>query len=388
MSEPPKESHPWARYYEGRGLSRPPVAIVRAPKPAPKTGPAEGAPKPDRKPVEISAELAAAVAAASAGLPGTTTTPFITAAQLEQGRRELRRRALMRLAWFGTAGLVALIGLHFGVTRWMFRAPSVGALEEYAQELAVAVLPLYSSAQQPLQPAGVTTRLVDRVDRNRLRYVAEVTLRLRQPLYGPAVSNGTVLYRQLQQSLQVARATDLRHKLFPIGTGPEPPELPLLIQMTHREGEAIVVRAPFEAKRFGWAWRIEPPQLDRRYADRTFEGTGIERYSKVSHIVFGPRDAMADIRRRMQMARAYIVAVTKEVQKSAYAEARADAPEDDPSMADAPAWDPGAGAPDPFAPAFDPFAPALDPDAPALDPHTAAVEPGAGAVPDAPPPGK
>ncbi|MEX2044658.1 MAG: hypothetical protein WD941_04840, partial [Opitutus sp.] len=320
LSEPPEKSHPWAKYYKDRGLSRPSVAVVRAPVPAAKAEPAD-APKTARDQAEISAELAAAVAAASAGMPGSTAAPFITAMQLEQGRRELRRQALMRLTWIGCAVLAALIALHFGVTRWLIRAPSLEALENYAEGLAVAVLPLYSSAQQSLQSAGATTRQAERIDPNRLRYVGEVTLRLRQPLYGPAASNGTILYRQLQQSLQVARARDLKHKLFPIGTGPEVPELPLLIQMTHRAGEIMVVRVPFEAKRFGWTWRIEPPQLERRMVDRTFEGSGVDRYARVPYIIFGPREAMADIRRRLQMARAYIVAVTREVQKSADAEA-------------------------------------------------------------------
>ncbi len=320
------------------------------------------------------------MAAATAGMPtGTSTAPFITVGQKEALQRELRRRSIVRIGWIGVASLVGLAALHLVITRLVFRAPSAEALQDYAQALGVAVVPLYSSAQQPLQLAGTTVSRVERIDSSRRWYTAEVRLELRQPLYAPAMTNGTILYRQLQQSLQVARERDLKHNLISPEAGPQAPDMPILIQMTHRAGEPLIVRVPFEARRFGWTWRIEPPQLMRRVANRTFEGSAIERYGNVPHIVFGPRNSMTEIRRRMRDARTYIVAVTKLVQRSADAEAIVEIPGVDPSMADAPALDPGM--PDPDAPAIDPDAPAIDPDAPALDPELPpAVDPNAEAI--------
>jgi hypothetical protein len=380
LSEPPEKKHPWRKHYTARGLSRPPTASARASDTTAEVESTDTA-CTSRKQAELSAELAAAVVAATAELPvASSTAPFITVLQKEAGQRELRRRLLIRAAWIGAAGLAGLFALHFAVTRLVFRTPAGKPLQSYGEALALAVVPLYSSDRQSLQPSGATLHLVERIDSSRLRYSAEVALKLRQPLYAPAATNGTVLYRQLQQSLQVARDRDLKYSLL-AGSGPEAPELPLLIHVTHRAGEPLIVRVPFEVRRFGWTWRIEPPQLARRVANRIFDGAGIERYADVPHIVFGPREAMAEIRQRMRLARAYIVAVTKEVQKSADAVAVDEFSDIDPSMGDVPALDLTSFDLGPDALAIDPDALAIDPDAPAFDPDAVAVEPEEPAVP-------
>ncbi|MDO8543090.1 MAG: hypothetical protein Q7S40_21870 [Opitutaceae bacterium] len=396
MSDSPHKKHPWSKYYSQRGVSRPGIADLVRPVPAPTPA---GSNKPDRpapaKP-DLSDELAAAVAAATGDLTGTTAAPFITMMQREAVTRELRSQARRRWLGRGVVALVALVVVHFATTRFFYRAPTAAALQAYAAVLGRTVLPLHSGTLQPLRLGGVTMAMTDRVSSSRIRYAAEVTLRLEQPLYVPAITNGTALYRQMQQSAQAARDLDLKLKLFEGKDGPGFPELPLLIQISHRAGEKLVVRVPFEAHRFGWHWRIEPAQLALRSSDRTFDGATIERYAAAPHLVFGSASTFADIRRRTVLARAYVIAVAKEVQKSADAEAvgvplvdpalanlpalDANTPAIDP-LADRPAVPVGAGGADPNAPAVDPNAPPasadlpqrMDPDAPAFDPNAPAV---------------
>lgn len=372
VSDAPEKKHPWAKYYAERGVSRPPMAeLVRVPTPkrAP-TDPAVGA----KKLPELSPELAAIVAEVTAMKPSATAAPFITAMQKEAVAREVRRRRVRRFARHGLVAVAAALALHLAITRWFHRAPSEEALAGYGQALIAEVLPLYSSVQQPLQIDRSTILPATKVDGEHLRYTAEVTLRLRQPLYAPASTNGSETYRRLQESLQIARAQEHKFKLFATAGAPEAPELPLLLQVSHRAGEAFVVRVPFVAKRTGWTWHLEPPQLDRRSVETPFTGAALAGYAETAHLIFGTAESRAEIRRRERLARDYIVAVTAEVQKRADVEAVAEpAPEvaaiEIPAVAAAPAIGPD----DPALPAtanqtaIDPDAPAIAPDAPAIE---------------------
>ena len=81
-----------------------------------------------------------------------------------------------------------------------------------------------------------------------------------------------------------------------------------------RAGGTIVVRVRFEARRFTWAWRLEPPGLALRSVNRTLAGDSLERYEASPYLVFGAPGTMVEIRQRMKKARDYIVSVAKEVQ--------------------------------------------------------------------------
>lgn len=384
LSDTPQKKHPWSKYYSERGVSRPPLAAPLRPTRAP-APPSKAVGTPPEKKNAISEDLAAAVAAATAALPGTTAAPFITILQKEALARELRRQA--RIRWAIRAGIIAAaaVMLHFAVTRWLYRAPSGAALQAHARDLAQMLVPLHTTPLQPLQAGQAVVSLSDRVTSSRIRYAAEVTMHLAQPLYVPAATNGTAAYRLMQQSLQAAREQDIKLKLFENKEGPAAPELPLLIQVAHRAGERMTVRVPFEARRFGWHWRIDSAQLALRTTNRNFEGATIDRYARVPHMIFGGAGTLAEIRRLTQLARTYIIAVSKEVQKHANA-AAVEAPLD-PALADAPPFEATLQAEalvDPNAPAFDPDAPAIeaaatapvdrdaapttvDPNAPALD---------------------
>lgn len=389
LSEPPQKKHPWAKYYAERGLSRPPMADVVRP-PAEKKPPVEKE-LAAQKPAELSPELAEIVAKITDTKPGTTATPFITVMQKEAVAREVRRRARWRWARYAAIAAVAGLLLHVAVTRFFHRTPTQEALDRHAQAIATEVLPLYTSAQQPLLLKAATIKPGGEADARHLHYVVEVTLQLQQPLYVPANTNGTENYRRLQESLQSARAQELKFKLFPAAGAPEAPELPLLIQVVHRAGETFKVRVPFAATRAGWGWHLEPAALKIRGTQTPFHGATLAHYAESSHLVFGTSEGRAEIRRRERLARDYIVAVTREIQKRADFQAVPELPPETPET-DQPLAPGNAPAIDPTQPALPAAAtPALDPNTPAVDPDAPAIELPANIAPPplkAPPPAK
>jgi hypothetical protein len=339
-----KQQHPWAKYYEERGISRPPVATLpRRRSNAPGTGVAN---QPAPKRLAISSDLAAAVAAvtSSGSAPaGTTAAPFITAMQKEAAVRAAKRQTWIRFGRIAAAAVAVVAAIHFAVTRVLYRAPAETAVLAHVQGLPEAIVPLFSSSRQPLQADGVVISQADQIDAAHFRYVATVTLRLRKPLYVPAVTNGTAQYRRLQDALERARDQDLRYKLFTDGDEPDAPTLPLLLQRTHQAGETIVVRVPFTARRFGWQWRIDAAQLALGTPNHFFQGDTLERYAGTPHLIFGTPAALAEIRERTKLANNYVLAVAKAVQRHADVEAvavvtptLADRPAQ-PSLADLPA---------------------------------------------------
>ncbi len=343
----------------------------------------------------MSDELAAALKklAAEYAAPAVTNAPFVTAMQRQEDSQARKRESRRRLLIVAAVVLVASVALHFTVTRVLYRMPTPEALAAHVQALPDEVLPYYSTNRQPLQPWAVVYAETDRVDDHRIRYSAEVTLRLRKPLYVPASTNGTAAYRQLQESLQLARQRDIKFTLFPPGEGPPHPELPLLLQMSHRFGESIVVRVPFEARRYGWGWRLMPAQIPLRSVNRSFTGDAIEYFGDAPYLIFGQSGSMAEVRLLIRQARVYIIAVAQEVQRHADVEAVAETPTPSPAPSpDAPAADPASelaekpaltleeltrlidpNAPAVVAPATAPDA-AADPAAPATNPKTPAVK--------------
>ncbi|HUR60566.1 MAG TPA: hypothetical protein VM029_22790 [Opitutaceae bacterium] len=353
---PPKRSEATpeqlAKYYPERPQPPPPVAPVIAPAPPPPKKKKRVVPPkqkavvvPEKKPdavapqkkapvtpvapkkklllAPVSDELAEAMAAATAEVE--TTSAAFTVAGREAAARTARRR--LRNQWAKITGAVVggLVALHLLVTQVVNRAPSDAMLQAYGQGIAGTVVPYYSSVLQPLQVERTVVALNEAVDSRHLRYATEITLRLREPLYKPAFSNGTAAYRQLQESLQSARADELKFKLFEGKTAPEAAELPPLLQVSHPAGQPVVVRVPFEAHRFGWAWRLGPPLLDRRSASQRLEGEALTRFAGAPYLLFEDRATLGEIRRRSALARAYIVAVRAELQKRSQAAPVADA---------------------------------------------------------------
>lgn len=323
-----------------------PAPVVRKKKAAKK---AAAAPKP----AELSPDLAAAVAAVTAMEPTSTAAPFITAMQKEAVAREVKRRRRVRLWRAAAVAVVTFAVLHFVMTRLVNRVPQAEAALAHATQLKTDLLPFYSTVRQPLQVDNVTITPGEDVGRDRVRYVAHVTLRLRKPLYAPAVTNGTLAYRQLQVSLQAAREQELRYNLFDALGAPEAPALPLLLQRIHRAGESMTVRVPFIARRYGWVWKFDEPQVALRLASRTFEGDSIDYFAGSEFLIFGAPDTLAEIRERTKAARDYVVAVAKLVQRHSGgraveeplpAVAAAEAVAEEGTVEDRPAFDPDAPA--------------------------------------------
>lgn len=328
-------------------------------------------PAPPRLPAEgksaVSDELAAALKklAAEYAAPVVTNAPFVTAMQRQEDTQARKREGRVRLLKLSGIFLLAAVALHFTVTRVLYRTPDPAALEAHVQTLPEDVLPSYSTNRQSLQPGAIVYTETDRISANRIRYAAEVTLRLRKPLYVPASTNGTAAYRQLQESLQLARQRDIKFSLFPPGEGPPHPSLPLLLQVSHRVGEAIVVRLPFEARRYGWQWRLLPAQIPLRSVSGSFIGDSIEYYAETPYLIYGQSGTLAEVRLLLRQARAYIVAVAQEVQKHADVEAVPDTPAPTPAVVpDAPAVDPANKPPltlEELTRLIDPNAPAVPP---------------------------
>jgi hypothetical protein len=402
VSDPPKKKHPWENFYAQRGVARP--RAVDTGRPADAKAPAKGStpsvPQSIIRPTAVksgdtsslSPELAAAVAAALAGVGGNTNPLFVPLSQKAAIGRSNRRRVQRRVALIGLGAIAALVVLHLVMTRFLYRAPTAEALEEYGQKLEAVVLPLYSSVTQPLQFDRTSIELKETIDSSHLSYVASITLRLREPLYAPALTNGTAAYRQMQESVQLARALDLRLKLLANVETPEPPDLPLIIQVSHPARDPIVVRVPFDARRFGWRWRIEPPQLAQRSVNRAFRGDTQARFANTPHLIFGRAGAANEMRARLREGRDYVVAISKEAQKRPEVMAAINA-QGGKAGAGGPAFDPNAPAvelplnePNADAanrPAFDPNAPAVEQPAAATDASAAnrpAFDPNAPAV--------
>lgn len=360
-------NHPWAKYYASRGVDRPQLAqLVRRRSPAPARASESAAPQASPLARELAAAVAAATAAVESGAASSSSTSFFTATQKEAVAREVTRTQHVRLARLAVIGALGAVLLHVAVTQVFHRAPTRVAVQTHADQLKADLLPLYSNPRQPLQIDNVAVAAPERLEGDRLRYVAHVTLRLRQPMYVPASSNGTVAYRQLQVSLQAARDQELRYNLFSDADAPDVPTLPVLLQSSHRAGETVIVKVPFIARRFGWSWKLEAPQTALRQASRSFDGDSIEFYSSAAYLIYSPQ-TLADVRAKVRAAHAYVSAVTNEVHRRSGGRA---IEEPVPSVATEVARESGVQ----DRPAIDPDAPAtVDPDAPAVELPAAAA---------------
>ncbi len=297
-----------------------------------------------------------ALAAEYAPLP-MTNAPFVSAKQREVEAGERRRLWRVRLTRIGAGLGVGLGLLYLLVSLVFFRYPTEEALEAEVAKTAQAVVLRYTRGDRPLEIARAVPVFRQKIGARHVRYFADVTLRLRQPLYGAGVSNGTVGYRQLQESLQWARAQELKFNFFALTGGPTAPELPRLIQRIHHRGEPMVVRVPFEAEQFGWRWRFKPPQFTYVSVDREFSGATLDYLDAAPYLIFGLPETMPLVRERMKAARIFITAMTKEIQRHADVVAVAEKPR----VETGPAVDAPPGAATESIPPGDPSKPAVVP---------------------------
>lgn len=309
----------------------------------------------------VSDEMAAALAALAAEyapLP-VSTAPFISVKERELEAKQFRRRRRNWLLKRGAGLILGLALLLAFVSVALFRAPSDEALAAATEQAAQAIVPLYSSRDLPLTIDRAEAVLSDEFDSGHRRYFAEITLRLREALYGPASTNGAVSYQMMQESVRGAREKQISLGLFPDNDGPKIPELPRLIQVVHLAGEPLLVRVPFIARKFIWKWRLEPPQIAKRSANRHFEGLPRDHFNDEPSIVFGIPETMQDIRTRTNAAREYVIAIGKEIQRRSAGGSANDALAAEPAGSAA-----GLAAPE-SSPVIDPDKPAVTPEQPA-----------------------
>ena len=195
-------------------------------------------------------------------------------------------RELRRLLWWTLGGLAGAIAC-FEAARFMFTdAPSARQLTAAAQEGARLVLAQQRSPATPW-----------RLDSARA-----------------AASNGTESYRQLQRSLADARVAARQHGLdVSVPALQEVPELPELLDVTAKEGDKLVVRVPFTARRGLWRWQTGAPELIHARANRRLEGQSLTAWGKVPYLRFDTAAERANMRQQMQRARDFVLTTNREL---------------------------------------------------------------------------
>lgn len=205
-------------------------------------------------------------------------------------------------------GLLAL-GYEFA-QRTLNGAPSEAAIAAAGAEIGAQLLRQPAAQAVPLAYGGVAAKLRAPPDAARRDYEFSVTLRLREPLYAPADSNGAQAYLDLQRSVTDAHAQFVAARLH--AAHPElatPVALPPLLAIAHRAGERHVVRVPVTATRGWFGWELKPDFGKVRVAP-AFVGDGLARWP-VPHLIFGRPESRETMRALQQDARAYVLAVQR-----------------------------------------------------------------------------
>jgi hypothetical protein len=224
-------------------------------------------------------------------------------------------RELRRLFGWTLGGLAGAI-VGFEAARFLFSdAPSAAQLDATGQEAAQRVLAQRRAPATPWRLDHARAEPVWREGGGTRHYDAVVTLRLEAALYAPAVSNGTESYRLLQRSLADARVAARRHGLDVSVTALQGvPELPELLDVTAKEGDKLVVRVPFTARRGLWRWENGPPELIHARANRRIEGQALAAWGRAPYLRFDTAAERAAMRERMKQARDFVLRTNRELQ--------------------------------------------------------------------------
>jgi hypothetical protein len=207
--------------------------------------------------------------------------PWMTNGELQllkagHDRRRMRRRAVLVLG----LGAVALLGLLVGAQVVFFAKPTEAALSGQMVQVAQQALDTYSTPSVPLALSSTSVVLEQKLDRSRQRYQFTVSLRLLQPLYVPAHSNGTLEYDQLRIALKNARARPRDEN--PQDMGGFPADLPQLVQRSHFAGEKTRITTTLEARRSGWSWKFSPLSRSPFVCRRPLQGSILHSFGQVA----------------------------------------------------------------------------------------------------------
>jgi hypothetical protein len=315
-----ESAHPWSRHYAEKGGARPDLTLVPgferadAGEPVAEDGRLIGA-LPEAPPA--AARSVATGDALKIDWHATPQIELFTAADLERVRRETEARrwsdTLGTLRLLGSAvAALALLVLGFELMqRLANRLPSDAALAAHGAQLGAEFLRTYASDAQPLSFGGSAAVRRDSPSATHARYEFTVTLRLREPLYAPAASNGAQAYLDLQRAVADAHGrfvASRRYADFPELANPV--ELPALLAMTHRAGERLIVRVPVTATRRLFGWRLASDLAAARVLTPAFTGEVLARQPAAS-LIFGQTGARDAMRQRQDEARAYVLAVQR-----------------------------------------------------------------------------
>jgi hypothetical protein len=280
---------------------------VVLPPPEPGSAPRPPPPKRPPKPVKIVWDVPAQFEI----LDEAAVQQAAEEAKKARTREALRTWRFVALAVAAVAALIFFSELAAATTNAL---PPAARLQARSAEIAEQVRRLYDSPRQPLALEGVKPVLFAQEGSRRATYDVVVTLRLRVPLYAPANSNGAQTYLQLQRSLADARARVLRHGLDQDNPALRTAvEMPLLLAVTHKAGEPLVIKVPLEAERSGWTWKFGPPRLDQRNVSRQLTGNMIRHYQPAPFLVFGTPAGREQMRQKITEARRYIQAANTEL---------------------------------------------------------------------------
>lgn len=281
--------------------------IARAPRPGTGTRPPMRAPDRPRP----------APAAAKIDWHSTPQVEVVTTAQLEQARRAAETRQWGEALGVGrvivAAAVIFVLALvaYQGAQQVLNGEPSEAVLEELGVRAGNEFLRRFSTDSQPLRFDSSRALLREGLTGGTGRYQLEVTLRLREPLFAPADSNGAQAYRDLQRSVFEAQARFVQARLYTAHPElAEPPVLPPLLARTHREGERLTVALPVEATREVFGWRLKPVWDKARVMTPPFQGTVLAQ-QPAAHLMFGTiagRERMIELQ---EEARDYILAVQR-----------------------------------------------------------------------------
>jgi hypothetical protein len=310
---------PWKKHYRARGQNRPPKLRV--------TKAGRALPPPDTGKTKTDAGKPSAPAPS----PGTTPAPasepkiiwdvtpeieMVTAADLQRAENDTktkrRREALVvfRLIGWAIAAAAAVVACFEVANDFLNSEPSAADLERRGREVAELVRRRFDSPAQPIAIASVREELFER-SRGGADYDIVVVLALREPLYGPASSNGAQAYLQMQQSVADAHKLALQLKLYGPETGlDEPPAMPELLDLTHRAGERIVAKVPLVATRRGVTWKLEPHPERLRLPPTAFSGSVLTpRADEV--ILFNSDEGRARAEEKVREGEAFVRAVMR-----------------------------------------------------------------------------
>lgn len=317
MSDPSANrppDHPWAKYYQERDKSRPPITeLPRTTARPPGAEPSRPVQATASSPTRVSREDLEAEEANSESGRTPANPAFLSAPQREERELTAQRRRGRAILSAGALGLAGLVALHFLVLRTVVREPSPERLQQVAAALAPQVLRLHSSPDQPLEVVNAHAGIAIRHAADDLGCQAEITLRLREPLFAPADSNGTELYRSHAAAIVLAEAEAARRGLYADGKGPVPPLLPKVLRTAHRAGETLTVKIPFRAQRFGWSWSCQPPDLDRQTLARTLIGSTLAQQGSGPVLLLDSPNAQAGIRELTRAAKDYLEQINRDL---------------------------------------------------------------------------